>query len=527
MSNSSGGTRGSSISLPLTVGSLDSGPEWDLKRIYGREKESKIIQDHIDKRSNSTIVLKGTSGSGKSSLVELQNFEEKGWVFAPGKYELHRKQEPYSALIDALNNLVDQWIVHNRCAERCRLNSFRDLLDDDENFLGSIIPKTFRDIKSELKQLDVQKNVLEGNVDGTAINAAFLRIISFLSEAKPIVFFLDDIQWADRASLDAIRSLATTGTLDGFLLILSYREEEVSEGDCVWKCIDFINREGERVETIHVTDLDAENVNKLVSSVLELEPTRTLHLSQVIHGKTAGNPFFVVQFLQMLRHESFLKFNFMTFSWEWGNIQKMDQVANVSDNVADVIAASMSKLPLATRIVLKMASCLGKVIPLEILIDFLATCATSSVEHKYEDETMCEALLGIQMHGLKNVLDDGVKFSILARLNDGETYLWAHDKLRTVAYSMIDEEILSVVHNGLGTVLWEKYKSNPEDCMWLYMAAEQLNRVTHVSDEKVLLDIARLNFQAGKASISKSAFFPGKDYHGSIITTFIQNVYSC
>jgi len=65
---------GSSRSLKViqnsTGGSIrpdNKAPEWNLNQIYGRENESKIIQGHIDKQSAGTIVVKGLSGSGKSS----------------------------------------------------------------------------------------------------------------------------------------------------------------------------------------------------------------------------------------------------------------------------------------------------------------------------------------------------------------------------------------------------------------------------------------------------------------------------
>jgi predicted ATPase len=497
------------------IGSIrpdNKAPEWNLNQIYGRENESKIIQDHIDKLSTGTIVVKGLSGSGKSSLIESQKFEEDGWVYAKGKYEGRRKQEPYSALIEALDSLVDQWMINNNNADVCKMPSFSVLMEEDLVFLGNILPKAFHDIKAQ--KLKSEKCALassgirseaksEAQVGPGAINAAFWRIVSFFCETKPVVLFLDDIQWADQASLDAIQALSSAGNIEGFLLILSYREEEVKEGDSVLKCLDFIKEEGERVETIHVTDLDVENTNKIVSCLFGQESERTLELTKVIHSKTAGNPFFVVQFIQMLRHECFLKYNFLTLEWEWGNVNKMDQLAYVSDNVADVIAASMSKLPHDCLLALQNASCLGKVIPMQVLAEYLRKFVT-------KEDNICDTLKGIQVKGLKEVFHDAVKFGILTQL-DGETFMWAHDKLQYVAYSMIPPRCLQMCHKSLGMVLWEMHKSNPENEWMLYMAADQLNHLTDVTDDGLSEDIARLSFQAGQLSILKSAFFPGEN----------------
>ncbi|VEU38495.1 unnamed protein product [Pseudo-nitzschia multistriata] len=516
--------RGTGISTQrlntLSTGSIysdDKAPEWNLKRIYGREKESKIIQNCVDKGSNGVIILKGCSGSGKSFFVDGQHFEEDGWIYATGKHDMRRKQEPYSALIDALDGLVAKWMANNSAAQLCRMNSFNNLLVDDMEFLETIVPKMFREVKAECyksrpKGLQTTSSQFgtEATVDSKTINAAFWRIMSFLSESKPIIFFLDDLQWADQASLDAIQALSTTGNIEGFWLILSYRDEEVSEGDPVSTCLDFIKEENECVETIHITNLDEENVNNIVCSLLEQDPEQTSELSKVIHNKTAGNPFFVIQFMKMLRHESFLNYNAMILQWEWGDVGKMEQIVHVSDNVADIIAASMSKLTESSLFALQMASCLGKVVPMQVLIEFIGTCVVEEASND-EELAICGALVGIQLQGLKDVFDEAVKFGILVRLEDDETYVWAHDKLQFVAYSMIRRKNLNKVHKSLGMILRNMYESNPENCWALYMAADQLNRLTNVCDDNLNADIALSSLQASKISISKSAFFPALD----------------
>ena len=77
-----------------------------------------------------------------------------------------------------------------------------------------------------------------------------------------------------------------------------------------------------------------------------------------------------MHFLQMLRHEDFLRYSFFTAQWEWGDVQKLQSAATVSDNVADVVAATLEKLPESTRVALQVAACLGKIIPLHVLVEW-------------------------------------------------------------------------------------------------------------------------------------------------------------
>jgi len=471
----------------------------------------------MDKLSSGTIIVKGLSGCGKSSLIKSQNFEADGWVFATGKYEWRRRREPYSALIHALNSLVDKWITNNENSNICRMINLSNLLDEDLSFLENILPKLFQTIKncksknekrpqatspekSEEKSSSRLNKKCDARCESNSINAAFWRILSFFCDTKPVVLFLDDIQWADQASLDAIQVLSSAGKAKGFLLIVSFREEEIAEGDSVSKCLDFMEEEGQRVKSIHVTDLDVGKTNTMVASILQHESEGTLEFSKIIHNKTAGNPFFVVQFLQMLRNEYFLTYNFLTLKWEWGNTDEIDHCAHVSDNVADVIASSMSKVSSTCLLALKLASCLGNVIPMEVIIKYLE-------ELSAKGDCTCDSLQGIRLDALSRLFDDAVKLGILIRL-DGETFMWAHDKLQNVAYSMIGDVYIQKFHKSLGMILWEMHKSNPEDEYMLYMAADQLNHVTDVTDDGVSHDIARLSFQAAQLSMSKAALFP-------------------
>jgi len=492
------------------VSAGDNGPAWNLHKLYGREQESKIIQDHIDKLSTRTLILKGISGSGKTALIESQSFEEDGWIFATGTYEEHRKNEPYTALIEALGCLVDEWIKNNENAEICKMKSFSTLLDQDVALLANILPKVFRSAKSSKCKLSTRQDMTKIGTevigDAGMVNASFWRIISFLCEAKPVVLFLDGLQWADKVSLDAIRILASTGNIEGFFLVLSYREEEVNKDDLVFRCINCIEEESDNVNTIRITNLDVENINAMVSSLLEKNPELTSELSRVIHSKTAGNPFFVSQFIQILRHEHFLSYSSSTLQWEWGEVDKMEQLAHVSDNIADVVAGTMSKLPVPSLLALKVASCLGKVIPLQIMIEFFGSRELLSI-----NQVVCDALRGVQLQGLKLILDSSVEFGILRRLDDSETYLWSHDKLQHVTYSMISACFLQKIHTVLGKVLWKNSKLDPENEWMLYMAAEQLNRFIDIKDDSLSEDFARLSFDVGKLSISKSAYFPAYD----------------
>jgi predicted ATPase len=181
-------------------------------------------------------------------------WEDKGWIFASGKFEQQRSNEPRSALIDALNHLVGQWVDSYMSDGRIRqISRGRDCS------LKEFLPKAFQINGGCQAGISKRKSLLEGDSDFCGgvevVNALFWRILSFLSKTKPVVLFLDDIQWADQASLYAIRVLTTTDKVEGLLLAMAYREEEIEKDGAVSNCLDYVQEEGQSVHTLHITNL--------------------------------------------------------------------------------------------------------------------------------------------------------------------------------------------------------------------------------------------------------------------------------
>jgi hypothetical protein len=403
--------------------------------------------------------------------------------------------------------LVDQWAINNSTQSVCQMGAFHNLLEEDVVFLRNILPRAFQISRGGCTQSSSPTKRKSGGaatIGGGSeyVNASFWRILSFLCKPKPVVLFLDDIHWADQASLDAIQVLSTNGQVEGLLVVVAYRDEEVPQGSVVSKCLGFIHENGgNSVHDIHVNDLDLNSVNQIVSSLLRQDMERTLELAEVVHSKTLGNPFFLIQFLQMLRQDRFLMYSLMSLKWEWGDVER---IKGISDNVADIVASTMQKLPLPTQLALKACACLGKVVPLEVMVNFFETM-------KFDPDCrpmLCEGLYSIQMTGLKVILDEAVNFGIMIRSEDGEIYTWSHDKLQQCAYAMIPDEFKPKVHGNFGQVLWKMSASHPDDEWMLFMAADQVNRSSLDGDERFAEEVARLSYEAAKLSMYKSAFVP-------------------
>src|SRR6185437_6271182 len=88
--------------------------------------------------------------------------------------------------------------------------------------------------------------------------------------------------------------------LNNLLLIGAYRHNEVSSTHPLTVSLDAIRGAGARVQEIHLTSLSRSDVDRFAADALRCEVNRAAPLAQLMHEKTAGNPFFLIQFIHSL-----------------------------------------------------------------------------------------------------------------------------------------------------------------------------------------------------------------------------------
>jgi predicted ATPase len=130
---------------------------------------------------------------------------------------------------------------------------------------------------------------------------AFVRAVS-KNQPQPLVLFLDDLQWADSASLEFLRAILVDTVSDNILVIGACRGQEVQNDDhplrLVLNQLEAPMLEQGRYRHVVLNDLSLTDLNDFVAASLELAPQKTLTLSQVILRKTHGNIFYSKEFLK-------------------------------------------------------------------------------------------------------------------------------------------------------------------------------------------------------------------------------------
>ena len=142
---------------------------------------------------------------------------------------------------------------------------------------------------------------------------AFQRFIGvFAKPEHPLALFLDDLQWADSASLKLIETLSQ-GDQSCIFIIGAYRDNEVNDAHPLKLSFKEI-RESFKIDDsdvlpeipeIKLNPLSKENTKELIADTLRMEKVIVRELADLIQDKTGGNPFFTNEFLKSLYNEEY------------------------------------------------------------------------------------------------------------------------------------------------------------------------------------------------------------------------------
>ncbi|CAJ1946409.1 unnamed protein product [Cylindrotheca closterium] len=519
-----------------TIADDKKGPKWVVEGSHGRNDELSLLNKIAEGESSACVLLEGRDGSGKTALVNSVNWTDKEWVFVNEKFERHLSSEPYSALTRAVDELVEIWCINNeKSPDTCKMSGLLELLEKDMDLLQNVIPGLFRVIdkftqdmkfsRSETQlQADFQSYIARSvkrsaridelsssrrqrgqlgddrmGGDPAAIASSFMRLFSFLASTKRIVLAFDDVHYADAASMEIFKLMARTASNNNrtkysngqILLVLTY-SDLLEQNKFAIMTVKKIKTFQSNVHSLFLNSWDIDAVNELVASLVKAEIEESLPLSKVIHKKTGGNPFAVCQFLRFGRENGHFKFSSLTYKWEWEDVEILDQYAPVSDNVADMLAASMCKLSLATRYALKVASCLGYVIPKDVLVIYFAESA------KAKD-------WGLDEEGFVEHLEVATKAGILVKSTTEGAYMWSNDLLQQATYDQMPASMQNELHGKLGRIIWELGRIRDKEWM-IFMAADQMNKFE--CDSSLGNEVAELNLQAATLSLNKGAIYP-------------------
>jgi len=479
------------------------------QKLYGREPEVANLLTAFDRASqgNSEVMLiAGYSGIGKSALVQeiYKPITQKRGYFISGKFDQFQRNIPYSSLIQAFTGLIRQLLT----TTEAEINLWREKL---LNALG-VNAQIIIDVISEVELIiGKQPPVIElpPQEAQNRFNLVLQNFITvFTQKEHPLVMFLDDLQWADSASLQLIEMLTSQPDSQYLLLIGAYRDHEVDSTHPLRSAIASLEQAGVKINELTLTPLELPQIQELLSDTFNSKDfARLAPLAQLLQQKTNGNPFFMNEFLKSLYTEGLLQFDIQKREWDWQLTQI--QAAQITDNVVELMAGKIQKLPTATQQALKLASCIGNQFDLKTL---------AIVQEKSLPETATELWEAVEM-GL--ILPQGNDYQLL-QLGDREiaanltnldvVYKFLHDRVQQAAYSLIPTKQKQAVHLQIGQLLLQSVSTQEQEEK-IFDIVNQLNFGLHlITDTQQRQHLAQLNLTAGKKAQASAAYEPALEY---------------
>jgi histidine kinase len=472
---------------PFELAQSDVSPRFQLsQKLYGRAQELLQIISTFEKAAHGQthlLLVSGYSGTGKSALVSeiYKPITARKGYFIEGKFDQYQRAIPYFAIVNAFNSLIHILLTEPE-SKLMRIKSrMLEVIGQEGKVLIDVMPTL---------ELIIGPQPPVAEIDGAdaqnRFNYVFQRWLSAIcSDQHPLVLFIDDLQWADSASLDLLKALLLNAN-NSFLCICAYRDNEINSAHPFSIALNQLEEQGTRIDQIHLSNLNLENLEELLADSLLTDIPRVKGLAQLVFNKTRGNAFFVVQFLKLLADKSLLRLNPKLQQWEW-DLSELQTLSN-TDNVVDFMADKIKELPIKTQSIFKVAACLGSVFS-------AANLAQASKLDRYLIDSELDVLL---TEGLIISLENAYKFG--------------HDRIQQAVYSLIDTQDRKELHLNIGRQLLEQTNSDQIEEQ-IFEIVNQLNwGIDLITDGKERLTIATLNLKASRKAKLTSAFFESFEY---------------
>ncbi|MBN3949785.1 MAG: AAA family ATPase [Nostoc sp. NMS7] len=479
-------------------------------KLYGRETEvENLLQafERVSLGATEMMLVAGFSGIGKTVVVNEVHkpiVKQRGY-FIKGKYDQFQRNIPFSAFVQAFRDLMWQLLTESDAQIQQWKSRILAAIGENGQVIIQVIPELSRII-------GIQPAVpeLSGTAAQNRFNLLFQKFTQvFTSVEHPLVMFLDDLQWADSASLMLMQLLmADTKHL---FLIGAYRDNEVNPSHPLILTLNEIQKTAATINTITLAPLSQGQVNQLVADTLKCTENLALPLSVLVSQKTQGNPFFAIQFLYALHQDGLIEFNLESGCWQC-DITQINQQA-VTDDVVKFMVLQLQRLPQSTQKVLQLAACIGNQFDLSTL---------AIVSESSEIETAASLWKALQ-EGLILPISDVYKFyqgeahDKLALSNRNikkqlAKYRFLHDRVQQAAYSLIPDNQKQATHLKIGQLLLQN-SSVREQEEKLFDIVGHLNLgqelITESSEREAL---AQLNLTAGGKAKNSTAYVAARVY---------------
>ncbi len=487
------------------------------EKLYGRGLEVQTLLDafvrvasppekRVAEGTTELMLVAGFSGIGKTAVVNEVHkpIVKKRGYFIKGKFDQFNRNIPFSAFVQALRDLMEQLLSESDT----QLQQWKDKILDAVGVQGQVII----DVVPELEQIiGTQPPVAElpASAAQNRFNLLFSKFIQvFTTKEHPLVIFLDDLQWADSASLNLIKLLIAEATNSYLLMIGAYRDNEVFSAHPLMLTFDEMGKANATINTITLAPLSQKHINCLVADTLNCDGEAAQPLTELIYQKTKGNPFFTTQFLLGLYGENLIQFDRTVRHWEC-DIAQVRQRA-LTDDVVAFMAGQIQKLPEETQQVLKLAACIGNQFDLSTLAIVCEQSEGDTADGLWR--ALQQGLILPQNQVYKFFQPGKINHSFSISDNSSPSYKFLHDRVQQAAYALIPEQERAYIHHTVGELL-SAVAIDLDNNEKLFDILNHINMgLDYIVEQTQIFKVCHLNLVAGKRAKTSTAYQAGISY---------------
>ncbi len=470
------------------------------QKLYGREYETSRIMaafKRIRSREGCYMVLvSGEAGIGKSSAIhEVQKSVVMGQgYFVSAKCGPFKMESPYDPFISVGKALINQVLSEPEFKIAQWKKELLRALGSNGKLLSDLIPE----VKGLMGSLPEPSAVTpeDSQLRFQRIYRKFLGV--FARKKHPLIIFLDDLHWADDASLALMEYLLTYGGNQSLLLLGTYRYDGGKGVHMLTSLVNRLGTYGDLFETLSISPLGPDHTAQLISETLGCSQKRAAPLARLVQEKTDGNPFYLIQLLKYLHQKGLLYCNLKAGAWNW-SVRKI-RVAGLPLSIIELLTESILALPSATLDLIKQAACIGHRFDLKTLM----------MVSGRQGRDIADQLMPAMKQGWIQPDDEAYKYLVGIRQDERRaperliTYSFMHGYVQRAAYVLLKSKEARYFHYAVGRHFFSSIDRTRTDS-YVMEIVEHLHKA-EITDSKEGLMLAEWYLCAGIRAGSTAGF---------------------
>jgi predicted ATPase/signal transduction histidine kinase len=481
---------GNVTEAPFELGTKDVPERFAApERLYGREAEQAALREafeHAVSGRSGFVLLSGAAGMGKSTLTGTlkRPVAERHGLFVRGKYDQFLRDTPYSGIFEAFRDVARGLLSQEEDALEASKRRLLDAVGGMGRLVVDAVPRL-------ALVLGEQPPVPElGPAESELRFQLVLRkfVAAIATREHPLVVVLDDVQWADTASLQLLKLLLTDRDIGHLLVVAACRSEELGPDHPVEGLARALHEDGTPVRRIDLAPLSPEHVARLVADVFPPAAGQPdAQLGALVLSLTEGNPFFAVQLLRTFYERGLVRFDADGggFRWDAGALRGQD----FSDGVVALLTSRIRELGPAAQALLPQAAALGHTFDLRSLAIVLERTPAEAAE------------------ALGEVLQAGLVAPVgEPDAESGGAYQFTHDRVQQAALELTPAAERPELHARIGRLLLRHTPAERLDEGLVDLVSHFHLALPVLKDADERHRVAALDLRAGRSAKSRGAW---------------------